>query len=71
MSLCASCGLILSGTAQLCPHHHLVNGDDWFITNRIMCNFFHRGIEPPRLNAAERDIDFWEESRASEDQGHP
>ena len=36
MSLCASCGLQLSGDAGLCPHHHCVYGDDWAVANRIM-----------------------------------
>jgi hypothetical protein len=59
MSLCASCGLQLSGDTGLCPHHHCVQGDDWAVTNRLMCDFFHRGIVPPRLGAHDRDDDFW------------
>src|SRR5207247_5228590 len=59
MSLCASCGLQLSGDAALCPHHHCVYGDDWAVANRIMCDFFHRGKIPPRLTQMERDDEFW------------
>lgn len=59
MSLCASCGLQLSGDSALCPHHHCVYGDDWAVANRIICNFIHRKIEPERLSAAERNDDFW------------
>jgi hypothetical protein len=59
MSLCASCGLQLSGEAALCPHHHCVYGDDWAVANRIMCDFFHRKKVPPRLAQQERDDDFW------------
>jgi len=59
MSLCASCGLQLSGDAGLCPHHHCVYGDDWAVANRIMCDFFHRRKVPPRLTQPERDDDFW------------
>jgi hypothetical protein len=59
MSLCASCGLQLSGDAALCPHHHCVYGDDWAVANRIMCDFFHRKKLPPRLAQPERDDDFW------------
>lgn len=59
MSLCASCGLQLSGEAGLCPHHHCVYGDDWAVANRIMCDFFHRKKVPPRLPQTERDDDFW------------
>lgn len=59
MSLCASCGLQLSGDAALCPHHHCVYGDDWAVANRIMCDFFHRKKVPPRLAQPDRDDDFW------------
>jgi hypothetical protein len=59
MSLCASCGLQLSGEAALCPHHHCVYGDDWAVANRIMCDFFHRKKIPPRLAPPDRDDDFW------------
>ena len=47
MSLCVSCGLRLSGTRALCPHHVVPNGDDWAKRNRIMCDLFHRKKEPP------------------------
>ena len=59
MSLCASCGLQLSGDAGLCPHHHCVYGDDWAVANRIMCDFFHRRKVPRRLAQTDRDDDFW------------
>jgi hypothetical protein len=59
MSLCASCGLQLSGESALCPHHHCVYGDDWAVANRIMCDFFHRKKVPPRLAQQDRDDDFW------------
>ncbi len=59
MSLCASCGLQLSGDAALCPHHHCVYGDNWAAANRIMCDFLHRGKPPRRLDAAERADDLW------------
>ena len=59
MSLCASCGLQLTGDAGLCPHHHCVYGDDWAIANRIMCDFFHRKKVPPRLAQNDRDDEFW------------
>ena len=62
MSLCASCGLQLSGEAALCPHHHCVYGDDWAVANRIMCDFFHRKKVPPRLAQHDRDDDFWAHS---------
>ncbi len=59
MSICASCGLNLSGDAGLCSHHHLVYGDDWALSNKIMCDFFHRGKIPRRLDRVNRDDDFW------------
>jgi hypothetical protein len=34
-------------------------GDDWSAANRLLCDFFHRGIVPPRLTSVERDDAFW------------
>ncbi len=48
MSLCAACALQLSDDMALCPHHHGLSGDDWATTNRLMCDFVHRGRIPPR-----------------------
>lgn len=59
MSLCASCGLRMSGDTALCPHHHAVYGDQWAVTNRIWCDYFHRERPLPRLPQSERDDDFW------------
>jgi hypothetical protein len=59
MTLCASCGLPVMGDMGLCDHHHGKAGDNWAIGNRIMCDFFHRGIVPPRLATDDRDDDFW------------
>ena len=53
MTLCVMCGLQVEG-APLCPHHASNHPDDWAVTNRILCDFFHRGKEP-----AERNDDFW------------
>ncbi len=57
MSLCASCGLQLLGDFALCPHHHYhcVYGDDWAVTNRVMCDFIHRKKVPVRLPPGERE----------------
>lgn len=49
MSLCVSCGLQLAGEASLCPHHHSAFSDDWAAVNRIVCDFVHRGLLPPRV----------------------
>jgi len=59
MSLCASCGLSLTGDARLCPHHHCITGDDWAASNRIWCGYFHRRQPIPRLPEALRDDGFW------------
>ena len=56
MSLCASCGLEVTGNSGLCPHHHTIC-DDWAASNRAMCNFFHRGIVPTRLDKDKREDD--------------
>lgn len=58
MSLCALCGLSVPDGSGVCAHHHNAD-DDWASTNRIMCDFFHRHRVPPRLEARERDDDFW------------
>jgi hypothetical protein len=58
VSLCAACGLQTTG-GDLCPHHHVVYGDDWAAANRILCDLLHRGKVPPRLTPAERNDDFW------------
>ena len=55
MSMCASCGIPLSGDLALCPHHHCSEDQDhWAESNRIMCDFLHRGLIPSRLTAEER-----------------
>lgn len=59
MAVCASCGLQLVGEASLCSHHHSVYGDDWSRSNRVYCDFFHRGVVPARLTTEERCEDFW------------
>jgi hypothetical protein len=55
VSLCALCGISLTGDLALCPHHH--GGEDqehWADGNRIMCDFLHRGLIPPRLTPQDR-----------------
>jgi hypothetical protein len=58
MSMCPVCGQQLSGSAGLCPQHTGGSVSGWAAGNRIMCDFFHRGITPPRLNAVDRVDDF-------------
>ena len=46
MSVCSFCGFHIRGNSELCPYHHDDNflALDWATGNRLMCNFFHRGI---------------------------
>jgi hypothetical protein len=54
MSLCSVCGQCVVGSAALCAHHAAVSTDSWAASNRIMCDFLHRGVAPPRLREADR-----------------
>lgn len=56
ISLCAACGQQLAASTALCAHHATAEGG-WAAGNRIMCDFFHRRIAPPRLGLAERERD--------------
>ncbi len=58
MSLCAACGLEISGGDTLCAHHARGDGDRWAENNRCMCDLLHRGRVPPRLLPAEREDEF-------------
>ena len=41
--LCPTCSMPIK-EADMCPYHVKVNGEEWAASNRIMCDFFHRGI---------------------------
>ncbi len=56
-SLCSVCGQRVVGNVALCARHAAVSTDSWAVGNRILCDFLHRGIAPPRLRAADRIID--------------
>ena len=58
MSLCPVCGQQLSENAALCPQHTGQSVSGWAAGNRILCDFFHRGVAPPRLSAGNRVDDF-------------
>ena len=48
MRLCPYCGHRAYGPGGMCPHHaSAAEGDDWATSNRIMCDFIHRGIVTP------------------------
>lgn len=49
--ICMSCGNSTFNNAEICNHHHYVSPFDngeWAQSNRLWCDFFHRGIVPPR-----------------------
>ena len=52
MRPCLVCGQRVRGVA-LCAHHAGGAADGWAANNRIMCDFVHRGIAPPRLRPAD------------------
>jgi hypothetical protein len=54
MNRCSQCGVDLPTTLTLCPHH-LDHESTWAETNRIMCDFLHRGRAPARGPWAERE----------------
>lgn len=56
MSLCPICGLTAWGSVGICFHHGSATwGTDWAKGNKEACDFFHRGIEPPK-----RELTLWE-----------
>jgi hypothetical protein len=57
VSPCPLCGQQLAGNATLCARHAGLAAESWAASNRIMCDFFHRGIAPPRVDTAERIAD--------------
>jgi hypothetical protein len=57
---CSQCGMMNYGR-DLCVHHHQVLGDDWAKSNKIMCDFFHRGVLLARVAEDPSDWDpYWE-----------
>lgn len=58
-TICASCGEYLTG-AGMCRWHPDNYGRTWALTNRIICDFIHRGKEPRRVAPSDR-VDFWQE----------
>ena len=57
MSFCGLCGLQIGDASGLCAHHLSSVDDDWAKGNKIMCDFFHRGVIPERLGKKERRDD--------------
>ena len=69
MAICASCGLQLTGDTPLCIHHPSVSGDEWAVSNRIWCDFFHRAMVPQRLTVEERTEDYFWAAATTGDEG--
>lgn len=59
MTLCPSCASALRDDAAICPHHAFPIADDWHVSNRILCDFFHRAKPIPRLPVTDREDDVW------------
>lgn len=53
VTLCSACGLQTNVDTSICSHHHLANGDDWAVSNRIICDLIHRRLAPIRLTLAQ------------------
>ena len=47
MALCVTCAQPTLTDQEVCAYHLFNQGDDWATSNRIMCDFLHRGIVPP------------------------
>jgi hypothetical protein len=46
--VCCYCGHPTAGAGQICTYHlSAPAGDDWATSNRIMCDFVHRGFVAP------------------------
>ena len=56
MNRCALCNIEVPGRWSLCAHHD-AQEIGWAASNRIMCDFLHRGVPPPRVNAGANDND--------------
>lgn len=53
MNRCDACGVELPERMTMCLHHDS-HEPAWAVTNRIMCDFLHRGVVPARLAPAAR-----------------
>ncbi len=54
MNRCAWCNIEVAAGSNLCAHHDAAE-IGWAASNRIMCDFLHRGRVPPRVGDVERD----------------
>ena len=65
MVLCAVCVQRLPDDARMCRQHLGGPGRTWAASNRIMCDFSHRGVTPSRLPAGDRADDLARHSAAA------
>ena len=56
MNRCVLCNSEGAGARTLCARHD-VPEIGWPTSNHIMCDFLHRGLPPPRVNAVAYDDD--------------
>jgi hypothetical protein len=52
MVLCPVCNQRLPDDTRLCPQHVGEPAGSWSASNRIMCDFVHRGVAPARVPEA-------------------
>jgi len=57
MALCVLCAQPCVGPDDVCAYHMSGPGDDWATSNRIMCDFVHRGILAPAPRERHDDIE--------------
>ncbi len=55
MTICLVCGITVPAGTAVCPGHAVMADRAWSQSNRIICDFVHRGKEPPRLPPDERE----------------
>jgi len=55
MSLCIVCGGSSPDQGEMCSYH-VTTEESWSVGNRIMCDFLHRAIVPPRLAVDDREV---------------
>ena len=54
MNHCIYCGYLIP-EGEMCGHHTVSYGEGWAKSNRIQCDFFHRGIIRKNMILVNRD----------------
>lgn len=55
MASCPFCGNDPNNDQGVCSYHVNVYEDTWAVSNRIICDWLHRGLEPGRLGPNDRE----------------